>query len=166
MCHQSRLCTVVITYELQWLTSLTTSRSRVCLYAIHGMVHFNLQHYLSVASVSCHQLTILHHWHLLFPLGPSLWLAQWPGTRCQTVFIIQHVLLTFYWHDLKTFFVLSLLAYTVSGGWWKWALVSPDGVAPSQMVGVSASVNLPLYYKVQKFSSGTSSPGWSRKKGR
>jgi len=28
------------------------------------------------------------------------------------------------------------------GGWWKWALVGPDGVAPSQMVGVSASVNL------------------------
>jgi len=24
------------------------------------------------------------------------------------------------------------------GGWWSWALVSPDGVAPSQMVGVSA----------------------------
>jgi len=34
------------------------------------------------------------------------------------------------------------------------------------MVGVSASVNLPLHHKVQKFSSGTSSPGWSRKKGR
>ena len=29
-------------------------------------------------------------------------------------------------------------------GWWRWALVSPDGVAPSRMVGVSASVNLPL----------------------
>jgi len=28
------------------------------------------------------------------------------------------------------------------------------------MVGVSASVNLPLHYKVQKFSSGTGSPGW------
>jgi len=26
------------------------------------------------------------------------------------------------------------------GGWWRWALVSSDGVAPSQMVGVSASV--------------------------
>jgi len=41
-----------------------------------------------------------------------------------------------------------------------------DGVAPSRMVGVSASVNLPLYHKVQKFSSGTGSPGWCRKKGR
>jgi len=46
------------------------------------------------------------------------------------------------------------------------ALVSPDGVAPNWVVGVSASVNLPLHHKVQKFSSGTGSPGWSRKKGR
>jgi len=47
-----------------------------------------------------------------------------------------------------------------------WALVSPDRVAPSRMVGVFASVNLPLHHKVQKFSSGTGSPGWSQKKGR
>jgi len=52
------------------------------------------------------------------------------------------------------------------GGWWRWALVSLDGVAPSRMVSVSASVNLPLHHKVQKLSSGTVSPGWSRKKGR
>jgi len=52
------------------------------------------------------------------------------------------------------------------GGWWRWALVSPDGEAPSWIVGVSASINLPLHHKVQKFSSGTGSPGWSRKKGR
>jgi len=52
------------------------------------------------------------------------------------------------------------------GGWRRWALVSPDGVTPSRMVGVSASVNLPLRHKVQKFSSGTGLPGWSRKKGR
>jgi len=51
-------------------------------------------------------------------------------------------------------------------GWWSWALASPDGVARSRMVGVSASVNLPLYYGVQKFPSGTSSPGWSWKRGR
>jgi len=31
---------------------------------------------------------------------------------------------------------------------------------------VSASANLPLHHKVQKFSSGTGSPGWSWKKGR
>jgi len=48
----------------------------------------------------------------------------------------------------------------------RWALVSPDGVAPSWMFGVPASINLPLHHKVQKFSSGTGSPGWSRKKGR
>jgi len=34
------------------------------------------------------------------------------------------------------------------------------------MVGVSASVNLPLHHKVLKFSFGTGSPGWSQKKGR
>jgi len=45
------------------------------------------------------------------------------------------------------------------------ALVSPDGVAPSRMVGLSASVNLSLHHKVQKFSSGTGSSGWSQKKG-
>jgi len=45
-------------------------------------------------------------------------------------------------------------------------LVSTDGVAPIQMVGVSDSVNLPLHHKGQKFSSGIGSPGWSRKKGR
>ena len=49
------------------------------------------------------------------------------------------------------------------GGWWRRALVSPDGVAPRRMVGVSASVNLPLHHKVQKFSPGAGSPGWSRK---
>jgi len=37
------------------------------------------------------------------------------------------------------------------------ALVSPDRVAPSRMVGVSASFNFPLHHKVQKFSSGTGS---------
>ena len=51
-------------------------------------------------------------------------------------------------------------------GWWRWALVSPDGVAPSWVVGVFASDNLPLHRKIQKFSSGTGSSGWSRKKGR
>jgi len=42
----------------------------------------------------------------------------------------------------------------------------PDGVAPSRIVCVPASVNLPEHHKVQKFSSGTGSPGWSLKKGR
>jgi len=39
-------------------------------------------------------------------------------------------------------------------------------VAPTRIVSVSASVNLPLHHKVKKFSSNTGSPGWSRKKGR
>ena len=51
-------------------------------------------------------------------------------------------------------------------GWWRWALVSPDGVAPSRMVGVSASMVQGKINKVQKFSFGTASPGWSQKKGR
>ena len=38
-------------------------------------------------------------------------------------------------------------------------MVRPDGVARSLMVSVSPSVNLPLHHKVQKFSSGTGSPG-------
>ena len=44
-------------------------------------------------------------------------------------------------------------------------MVSLDGVAPSRTVSVFASVRLPLHHKVQKFSSGTGSPGWSQKKG-
>jgi len=51
-------------------------------------------------------------------------------------------------------------------GWWRWALVSPDRVVPSRMVGVSASVNFSLHHKVQKLFSGTGSPGWSWKNGR
>jgi len=50
------------------------------------------------------------------------------------------------------------------GGWWRWALLSLDGVAPCRMVGVSASLNLPLHHKDQRFSSGTDSPGWSQKR--
>jgi len=48
------------------------------------------------------------------------------------------------------------------GGHW---LARMD-LALSRMDGVSASVNLPLHHKIQKFSSGTGSPGWSQKKGR
>jgi len=63
----------------------------------------------------------------------------------------------------KTVYIVNI---AFMGGWWRWALLSPDGVAPSRMVGVSASVNFDLHHKVQKFSSGTGSPGWSGKKGR
>jgi len=39
------------------------------------------------------------------------------------------------------------------GGWWRWALVRLDGVAPSRIIGVSASVNLPLHHKVHSRTS-------------
>jgi len=42
--------------------------------------------------------------------------------------------------------------------------ISPDGVAPSRMVVMSASVSLPVHHIVQKFFSGIGSPGWSQKK--
>jgi len=56
------------------------------------------------------------------------------------------------------------LACEKYGGMERLSLVSPDGEGPSRTVGVSDPVNLPLHHKVQKFSSGTSSPGWSQKK--
>jgi len=52
------------------------------------------------------------------------------------------------------------------GGGGHWLVRNPDVVAPSRTVGVSAYINLPLHHKVQEYSSGTGSPGWSRKKGR
>jgi len=61
---------------------------------------------------------------------------------------------------------LACNKYGEDGGGGHWTLVSPDGVVSSRMVSVSASVNLPLHHKLQKFTSGTSSLGWSRKKGR
>ena len=64
------------------------------------------------------------------------------------------------------FISVCLQCFDIVGWGYGGALVSSDGVAPSRMVGVSASVNLPLHDKVQKFSSCTGSPGWSRKKGR
>ena len=43
-------------------------------------------------------------------------------------------------------------------------MLTPYRVAPSRMVGVSVSVNLPLHHKVQKFFYGTGSPGDPRKR--
>jgi len=64
---------------------------------------------------------------------------------------------------LQCFDTVGWAAGRASGGLWRWALVGPDGVAPSWMVSVSASVNLPLHHKVQKFTSGTGSPGsWKK----
>jgi len=52
------------------------------------------------------------------------------------------------------------LAHKIYGGvWWRWALVSPDGAAPSRMVSVSASVNLPLHHKVRSSLLALAHPG-------
>ena len=45
------------------------------------------------------------------------------------------------------------------GGWWRWTLVSPDGVAPSQMISVSASFNLPLHHKSRSSVMALAHPG-------
>jgi len=44
-------------------------------------------------------------------------------------------------------------------GWWRWALVSPDGVAPSRMVSVSASVNSRCTIKCRSSLLEPSHPG-------
>jgi len=52
----------------------------------------------------------------------------------------------------STVLAMRALRHAVKmGGWWRWARISLDGVAPSQMVGVFASVNLPWHHKVQMF---------------
>jgi len=94
------------------------------------------------------------------------WIAYAKPSRCLFQYCcFKNICLVVLVIALILLFRLILSVVTYSGGWWRWALVCPDGVAPSRMVSVSASVNLPLHYKVQNFSSGTGSPGWSRKKG-
>jgi len=44
------------------------------------------------------------------------------------------------------------------GGWQRWALVSLDGVAPSRMAGVSASVNFPCTMKSRSSLLATAHP--------
>ena len=45
------------------------------------------------------------------------------------------------------------------GEWWRWALVSLDGVVPSRMVGVSASVIFPCTIKFRNSFLAPSHPG-------
>jgi len=86
---------------------------------------------------------------------------------CLDRYVYKFITYEKYWSCFLAWAVLIFTTLLILiGEWWRWALVSPDGVMPSRMVGVSASVNLPLHRKVQKFSSGTGSPGCSRKKGR
>ena len=51
-----------------------------------------------------------------------------------------------------------------TGGWRRWALLSPDGVAPILMVSVSASINLPLRHKSRRSLLAPSHPGGPRKR--
>jgi len=44
-------------------------------------------------------------------------------------------------------------------GWWRWALVSPDGVAPSRWSVCLPLLTFPCTMKSRSFSSGTGSPG-------
>jgi len=129
--------------------------------------------YTSSTALSCTTLLRREYlriskWHRIF-LGQMSFLS--PNQQCQSTDPSQ-------WSDLVitrllmkgALLPLQQLCHAITGiciriCWWRWALVSPDGVAPSRMVGMSASVNLPLHHKVQKFSSVTSSPGWSRKRG-
>jgi len=50
------------------------------------------------------------------------------------------------------------------GGWWRWALVSLDGVAPSWMVDVSASVIFPCTVKSRNPFLAPADPGGTRKR--
>jgi len=75
--------------------------------------------------------------------------------------LLSAVLIVIYFccvHSIFAFNALTLLLGSrkgirpvKNGRWWRWSLVSPDGVSPSRMIGVSASVNLRLHHKVQNF---------------
>ena len=79
--------------------------------------------------------------HGTLVVGVSQTLRRW--TECAT-YIRQGGHHVGHW---PTFLVFTTLVLEILG-WWRWALDSPDGVAPSWMVCVSASVNLPLHHKV------------------
>jgi len=110
-------------------------------------------------TIQKHSRNILHPLKRLVPRAGS-------GEYCTLDSSVDFdaIYILFAWLPPLPFFFtyFSLLIYFLMGGWWKCALVSPDGVAPSQMVNVS--VNLPLHHHVQKFSSGTGSPRWSQKR--
>ena len=46
-----------------------------------------------------------------------------------------------------------------NGGWWRWTLLSPDGVMFRQMVSVSVCVNLPLHQKSRSSLLAPAHPG-------
>jgi len=121
----------------------------------------------------CRRMMTLY-WQILLNKEQSINLHVSLGCLCTFIIFVHFCSLNGKFVDIHAFSALTLLvgrqeghpACKKMGGWWRWALLSLDGVAPSRMVGVSASVNLPVHHKVQKFSSGTSWPRWSQKKGR
>jgi len=85
-------------------------------------------------------------------IGPKLFVRF--GVQCNDLMMLSHC-----WLGGR-----KGIRSVKNGGWWRWALLSPDGVAPSRVVSESACVNLPLHHKVQKFSSVTGWPRWSWKR--
>jgi len=103
--------------------------------------------------------------------GCNLYWRQDHLRDCWWIFMkfgIAHDTVTFCWWSPKVGILHSLCIFWSQSAEPKFVNVniSPDGVAPRRMVSMSASVNLPLHYKVQKVSSGAGSSVWSQKKGR
>jgi len=93
-------------------------------------------------------------------------LRTWACTLLFIVCLTHWHLLLFYVIFLQCFDTVGWVAGRASGlykmgGWWRWALLSPDGVAPSRMVRVSASVNLPVPDMTYNVFSGMLNPAQS-----
>jgi len=92
-------------------------------------------------------------------------LQGFPCGTFETVYYADHFFpsnLVFLVHFITFLFFMVLLWYIVGdGGGGHW-LVRMEWCPAGWLV--SASNNLPLHHEVQKFSSGTGSPGWSRKR--
>jgi len=69
--------------------------------------------------------------------------------------------------QINSFAIINKCIYIPQQGHYRYAtLHNISRLVTSAGWSVCASVNVPLHHKVQKFSSGTSSPGWSWKKSR
>jgi len=127
---------------LLWTTDIWSSRKSM-LIANCNRVKFHVLCVCYCVMLSC---TFLYFAAVLDYWSSFRFIYQWIFALCvhfQLKYAVQRV----HWQIMQQL-------------WWRWALRSLDGVASSRMV----SVNLPLHHKIQKFSSGTGSPGWSRKR--
>ena len=95
-------------------------------------------------------------WRYILHSGSFLWYADGAGNTVE--------------ENSSVFSLVAFSALTLLGGR---KVIRPvkmgDGGGGHWLVQMEwhpASVNLPLHHKVQKFYSGSGSPGWSRKKGR